>query len=75
MKCAVNQMKIANAIAWAISVMLMFIAPPDSLVQTARALALDDGQQWVAEREQHREPHADDERGVDQAEEQEHLAL
>jgi hypothetical protein len=32
-------------------------------------------EQRVGEREEHREAHADDERGVDQAEQQEHLRL
>ena len=49
-------------------------APPDCRVEPRRALALDDGEQRVAEREQHREADADDERRVDQAEQQEHLA-
>src|SRR5665213_2530935 len=37
--------------------------------------SLDDGKQRIAEREQHRDAEADDERRVDQAEQQEHLAL
>ena len=69
---AVNQMKIAKVAACAISVRLMFITPVRSALANVTA---DDGEQRIAEREQHRQTDADDERRVDQAEQQEHLGL
>ena len=69
-------MKSANEIACAISVKLMFMfdfpgghwssaTEPAVLVKLAGS---DDGEQRVAEREQHGNADADNERGVDQAE-------
>jgi hypothetical protein len=69
----VNQMNAAKAIACMISVRLMFIA---MLSVGARRLRLvDDGQQRIAESEEHGEADTDDERRVDQAEQQKHLRL
>ena len=50
------------------------LAVPIDAVSRRESL-FDDGEQRIAEREQHREADADDERGVDQAEQQEHLGL
>ncbi len=72
----VNQMNAANATACITSVKLMFMAAPWQLDDGRRTRYLSRGEdQRIAEREQHREADADDERRVDQAEQQEHLRL
>src|SRR5438552_10928536 len=72
---AVNQMNAAKAAACMKSVRLMFMAALRQ-VEVVRSLLLEPGRdQRIAEREQHRDTQADDERGVDQAEQQEHLGL
>src|SRR2546422_755717 len=66
---AVNQIKAAKVMACATSVRLMFILPSRGI-----ALAESCGER-VGERKEHGDAQADDERGVDQAEQQEYLAL
>src|SRR6267378_5021814 len=68
MNLTVNQMNSAKARACAIRVRLMFIG-------SRAGLAAQRAEQRVGEREEHADPEADDERGVDQPEEQEHLDL
>src|SRR5678815_1230734 len=70
---AVNQMNAANATACISSVRLMFIGDPCA---RSEAALLETGRdQRIAEREQHRDAEADDERRVDQPEQQEYLRL
>ena len=77
----VNRMKSENEIACAINVRLMFMFEyPRGRRQNERAgdaveLLGDDGKQGIAERKQHRDAEADDERGVDQAQQQEYFRL
>src|SRR2546428_6272209 len=65
----VNQIKAAKVMACATSVRLMFMLPSRGI-----ALAESRGER-VGERKEHGDAQADDKRGVDQAEQQEHLAL
>src|SRR5690349_2293735 len=68
-KRAVNQMNAPKATACINSVRLMFIRRSDAaLLEAGR-------DQRIAEREQHRDAEADDERRVDQPKEQEYLGL
>ena len=74
MNFAVNQMNSAKVTACMNRVRLMFMRGRPSRI-ARRVVAPNCGEQRVGEREQHREADADDERGVDQAEQQEHLGL
>src|SRR5689334_20104043 len=67
-----TMMKMKKATAWANNVTLRFIERPRP---GGGALLGDGGEQRVRKREEHRQAHADDERGIDEAEEQEHLGL
>src|SRR4051812_46613315 len=70
---AVNQMKAPNATACMTSVKLISMV---ALGRNGRCESLaDDRKRRIAEREQHRKTHADDERSVDKTEEQEYLGL
>src|SRR5512140_3059033 len=73
-KRTVNQMNAAKTIACATSVKLMFMRPsasPDGSGNRSADLA----EQRVAGGEPQGQAHADDERSVDQAEQEEHLCL
>src|SRR5712692_2442320 len=63
----VNQMNAANVMTCANRVRLMFM--------TCSSLLAESGGQRIGEGEEHGDAQADDERRVDQAEQQEHLAL
>src|SRR5258706_8212215 len=69
MNFTLDQIKLANTIACATSVKLRFMPPSPSKRLAERR------RERVGEGEEHRDAQADDERGVDQAEQQEHLAL
>src|SRR5258708_24707128 len=69
MNFSVNQMKAVKTMARATSVKLRFMLPPRGLRSAER------GGERIGEGEEHRDAQADDEGGVDQAEQQEHLAL
>src|SRR5882762_4076348 len=75
MNLTVSQMKIAKARACAIKVRLMFMWASWVSRPVPAGLAAQRAEQRVGEREEHADPEADDERGVDQAEQQEHLDL
>src|SRR5665213_3234932 len=69
-------MKTAKAAACMMIVKLMFTRVPYARQFEWRGPgSLNDGEQWIAEREQHRDAEADDEGCVDQSKQQEHLAL
>src|SRR6185295_612749 len=65
----VKPMKATKTIACATSVKLRFMLP------SAKCALAERRRERVGEGEEHRDAQADDERGVDQAEQQEHLAL
>src|SRR5262245_50280647 len=65
----VNQMNAAKTTACATSVKLRFMLP------SPRYGSAECGREWVGESEEHRDAQADDEGRVNQAEQQEHLAL
>src|SRR5258706_21567 len=79
MNLTVNQMNSAKASACAIRVRVRFMCGSwrsrPAPASGSRHLAAQRAEQRVGEREEHADPEADDERGVDQAEQQEHLGL
>src|SRR5437867_3516070 len=75
MNLAVNQMNTPKATACISSVRLMFINCSLAQVWGRDELLEADRNQWVAEGKQHREAHANDERGINQTQQQEHLGL
>src|SRR5437867_8669116 len=75
MNLAVNQMNTPKATACISSVRLMFITAPSGRNRRSGGLLESGGNERITERKQHRQTHADDERGVDQAEQQEYLGL
>src|SRR5262249_58710033 len=73
---AVSQTNTANAIACMTRVKLMLMALRSVKLEYERLSgAGSDAEERIAEGEQHRNAQSDDERGVDQAEQQEHLRL
>src|SRR5438552_3910394 len=75
---AVNRMKAKNATACINNVRLMFMTGPLFPLLQSRICARLFQPRWnerIAEREEHRDTQADNERRVDQAEEQEHFCL
>src|SRR5215471_13922113 len=72
---AVNRMNAKNATACMRRVKLMFIAASGRGVPPVRLLHCKCAQQRIRDREPKREPDADDERRVDEAEQQEDLGL
>src|SRR6185369_3511182 len=69
MNFTVKPMKVTKTMACATSVKLRF------MLSSAECALAERRRERVGESEEHRDPQSDDERGVDQAEQQEHLAL